>query len=157
MKKEGGYTLVELLIAIGISGLMFMVTGAVMFQLTTVSGNGNDRPTAIHEMQNAGYWFNQDGQAAVSATGGAALSLTIPSSPSLPAGQIITYSLAGTDLHDLQRSDGSSTINLAQHVTDLDFSIDNRLVTMDITCSISGRMDVNEQSIYSVYLRPVQP
>jgi prepilin-type N-terminal cleavage/methylation domain-containing protein len=148
MKNERGYTLVELLITIGVSGLIFVVVGTVLFQLSTVSSYGNDRLSTIHEVQNAGYWFNLDGQAAVSAAGSTSLVF------SFPAGQTVTYALTGTKL---QRLEGSSAITLAQNINNLGFSVLGRLVAMDITSSISGRTDVSEQYVYKVYLRPVQP
>jgi prepilin-type N-terminal cleavage/methylation domain-containing protein len=147
-KKAGGYTLVELLITLAISGLIFVVVGTVMFQLSTVSGDGNDKLSVVHEVQNAQYWFNLDGQTAMSATGGASLVLAFP------AGQTVTYSLTGKSL---QRVEGSSTMTLAQNISSLSFSVQARLVSMDITSSISGRTDVSEQNTYKVYLRPVQP
>jgi len=48
MKTEQGYTLVELLIVLAISGFIFLIVGTVMYQLTTVSGYGNDRLSVIH-------------------------------------------------------------------------------------------------------------
>jgi prepilin-type N-terminal cleavage/methylation domain-containing protein len=148
MKNEGGYTLVEMLITIAISGLIFVVVGTVMFQLSTVSGYGNDKLSTIHEVQNAQYWFNLDGQTAVSASGGSSLVLAFP------AGQTVTYALTGKNM---QRIEGSSSMTLAQNISSLSFSVQARLVSMDITSSISGRTDVSEQNTYKVYLRPVQP
>jgi prepilin-type N-terminal cleavage/methylation domain-containing protein len=148
MKKERGYTLVELLITIGITGLIFVVVGTVLFQLTTVSGYGNDSLSTIHEVQNAGHWFNLDGQMAVSAAVSSSLVF------SFPAGQTVTYALTGTIL---QRVEGSSAITLAQNISNLIFSVQDRLVSMDITSTISGRTNVSEQNVYKVYLRSVQP
>jgi prepilin-type N-terminal cleavage/methylation domain-containing protein len=146
MKMEQGYTLVELLIVMAISGLIFLVVGAVLYQLTTVSGNGNDRLSVIHEVQNAEYWFNYDGQMATAAVGGSSLVLTLP-------GQTVSYVLSGKQL---QRIEGSSTIVLARNISGLSFSVQSRLVSMDITSSISGRTDVSEQYVYKVHLRPAQ-
>ncbi len=145
MKKEQGYTLVELLITTAISGLIFVIVGTVMYQLTTVSGYGNDRLSVIHEMQNADYWLNYDGQMAVDAAGGASLVLTIPES------ETVTYSLTGKTL---QRVEGASTLILARNVTSLSFMVNSRLVTMDMTSTILGRTDVSEHKTSRVYLRP---
>jgi prepilin-type N-terminal cleavage/methylation domain-containing protein len=148
MKKEQGYTLVELLITLAISGLVFVVAGTVLFQLSTVSSYGNDKLSTIHAAQNAEYWFNLDGQTAVSAAGTTSLVL------SFPTGQTVTYALSGTNL---QRVEGASTIILAQNISNLSFVVQGRLVSMAITAFISGRTDVSEQNTYQVYMRPVLP
>jgi prepilin-type N-terminal cleavage/methylation domain-containing protein len=148
MRREQGFTLVELLVSLAITGLIFTVVGTTMFQLTTVSAYGNDKLTIAHEVQNIGYWFNLDGQMAVSANGGATLSFT------LPASQTITYALDGKNL---QRSDGTTTRVLAQNISAASFSVQNRLVTLNITSSISGRTDIIENTVFKVYLRPVLP
>jgi prepilin-type N-terminal cleavage/methylation domain-containing protein len=93
MKKlEKGFTLVELLITIAISGIIFGVVAAFIFQLSTVSGAGNNRLTAIHDLQNASYWFNRDGQMADSANTGAN-SLTFNN----PSGSNVVYAWSGSN------------------------------------------------------------
>ncbi|MBN1191522.1 MAG: prepilin-type N-terminal cleavage/methylation domain-containing protein [Dehalococcoidales bacterium] len=146
MKMERGYTLVEMLIVLAVSGLIFVAAGTVLYQMTTVSGYGNDRLSVVHEMQNAEYWFNYDAQMAVTAAGGTSLVLSFPS------GRTVTYSLAGKQL---QRVEGNSTMILARNITGLSFTVepDSRLVSMEITSLISGRTDVIEQEKYQVCLR----
>jgi hypothetical protein len=63
-----------------------------MYQVTTIPDYGNDRLTALHELQNTAHWFNVDGQKAKSATGGSELVLTLPDDST------ISYSLSGTEL-----------------------------------------------------------
>jgi prepilin-type N-terminal cleavage/methylation domain-containing protein len=144
MNKQHGYTMVELLVTIAISGVLFTVIGSVLFQLSAVSSYGNHKLTACHELQNAASWYYLDGQMAISATGGTSLTW------SLPGSQTITYSLSG---NNLKRSTGVSTLTLAQDISAVSFSVQGRLVSMNITSSISGSMDANEQNIYQVYLR----
>lgn len=148
MNKENGYTLVELLVTIAITGIIFVVVGTVMFQLSTVSGYGNDKLTVSHDLQNAAYWFNLDGQMALSAAGSSSLTWTLPGS------QTITYALSGTNL---QRNNGTSTLTLSQNISALSFSVQGRLVSMNITSSISERTAVSEQNVYNVYIRSVAP
>ena len=71
MKGEQGFTLVELLIAIAIMGSIFGVLGEAFHQVVTIPEYGNDRVTALHELQNVAHWVNLDGQMAENATGGA--------------------------------------------------------------------------------------
>jgi prepilin-type N-terminal cleavage/methylation domain-containing protein len=143
-RKESGYTLVELLVSLAITGLVFIIAGAAIHQLSTISGYGNDRMTAVHEMQNTAFWLNRDGQEAAMAAGDKNLLLT------LPDGQTVTY---GLDKNNLQRITASGTRILAQNVESLSFQVKNNLVTMDYCSLISGRMEDNVKGTYSVCLR----
>jgi hypothetical protein len=136
----------ELIITAAITTIIFTAVGMAIYQFTTVSGFGNDKLTAGHELQNSAYWFNMDGQTAVSATGGDNLVLLRPD------GQSIVYSLSGGNL---ERRDGSSTITLAREISSIDFSVKERLVSMSIVASPAGRANVSEQGNFKVYLRPV--
>jgi prepilin-type N-terminal cleavage/methylation domain-containing protein len=146
MRNERGFTLVELVIVVALTGIIASVIGSAIFQLSTVSGYGEARLTAMHELQNAGYWLNRDGQMSASASGGASLSLSIPSAPG------VTYTLVGTNL---RRYDGTSTIVMAKNISSASFSVSGRVITMTITSAPPGRDQVSQQGTYSVAMRPV--
>jgi type II secretory pathway pseudopilin PulG len=140
-------TMVELVVAIAVTGIIVVFLGTAINQIVTVSEYGNDRLTAMHELQNAAHWFSLDGQKAVTASVNGELLLTISDTSS------ITYSLAGTELH---RTADDEQMTLAQNITSADFSIENRVITMSLTSSPEGRDDVSENGIYKVYLRPAE-
>ena len=146
MKKEAGFTLVEMVIAVALTGILAVILGPAVHQMVMVTDYGNDKLTALHELQNAAYWFNADSQMSVSATGGGSLTLT------LAAGQTITYSLSGANL---QRTSDSGTMTLAQSISSASFTVADRLATMDLTAIPQGRAGVSEQGTYQAYLRPV--
>jgi prepilin-type N-terminal cleavage/methylation domain-containing protein len=147
MKGQQGFTLVELLIATAIMGVIFSGLGEALHQVVTIPEYGNDRVTALHELQNVAHWVNLDGQMAQSATGGNELVLTLPDDSS------ISYTVAGTDL---VRSTSTADRTLAKNITAINFSIQDRYITMDITSSPSGRSGVSENETYKVYLRPTE-
>jgi prepilin-type N-terminal cleavage/methylation domain-containing protein len=148
IKKERGYTLVELLITLAISGIIFTAVGSAIYQMSTVSGLGNDKLTANHELQNTAYWFNLDGQSALSAKAGTSLTYYLADE------RTISYVLNGTDL---LRTDGSAQMTLARNISSAGFSVADRLVSLKITASISGRANISEQRNYKVYLRSIKP
>jgi prepilin-type N-terminal cleavage/methylation domain-containing protein len=147
MKGQQGFTLVELLITTAIMGVIFSGLGEAFHQVVTIPEYGNDRVTALHELQNVAHWVNLDGQMAQSATGGHELVLTMPDNSST------SYVLAGTDL---VRSTSTANRTLANNITTINFSIQDRYVTMSITSSPAGRWGVSENETYKVYLRPTE-
>ncbi len=144
-RRDEGYSFVELLITIGISGLIFAVVGGIIYQLTAVSGYGNDRLTTGHELQNAAHWFNLDGQAAAEATGGPSLSLRLSDD------REVTYSL---NSKSLERNCGGTTVTLARNIAEINFRVEGRMISMEIATEDPGRYEVSEHKVYQVYMRP---
>ena len=148
MKKgQKGFTLPELLITVAITGLIVSFLGMAIYQIITVTEYSNDRMIAMHELQNTAHWFSHDGQMASTASGGSELVLTLPDDSS------ITYAVVDTEL---SRTAGDSQMTLARSISDLSFSIENRIITMNITSSPEGRQNVSEQRTYKVCLRPTE-
>ncbi len=145
MKSQRGMTLVEVLIATAISGLIIGLLGTVIYQFVTVTGRGNDKMTALHDVQNAGYWVSLDGQMASAASGGGELLELIMHDDST-----ITYALSGTEL---QRTAGEAQMMIvARNISNVDFDVENRIITMTITSS-PGHWGISEERTYRVYLR----
>jgi prepilin-type N-terminal cleavage/methylation domain-containing protein len=143
-RKQAGMTMVELVIAVAISGIIMAFLGTAIYHTFTVSDYGNNRNTALHELQNTAFWFKFDGQKAMAASGGSQLILTNADNST------ITYALTGTEL--LRSSTGSDTI-LARNITSLAFSVNNRLITMSLTSNPDSREDVSANGTYMVYIR----
>ena len=147
MKQEQGFTLIELLIVTAITGLIVSVLGAAVHHIVTIPEYGNDRITAMHELQNVAHWVGFDGQMAKAASGGNELILTLPDDT------LISYTENGTDLI---RTAGSSNRTLAQNISSANFSVQNRYIDMNITSSPGGRWSVSENRTYMVCLRPTE-
>jgi len=145
IKGERGFTVVEVLVATAITGLILGILGASIHYIVTVPEYGNDRVTALHELQNVAHSVNLDGQMAQSATGGSDLVLTLPDASS------VNYTLAGTNL---LRVTSTSNRTLAQNITSANFSVQNRIITMNLTAAPDGRMDISENETYQICLRP---
>ena len=145
IKGERGLTLVEVLVATAITGLILGILGASIHHVVTIPEYGNDRVTALHELQNVAHSVNLDGQMAQSAAGGSNLVLTFPDASS------VNYTLVGTDL---LRVTSTSNRTLAQNITSVDFSIQDRIITMNLTSAPNGRWDISENETYQICLRP---
>lgn len=145
MSSESGITLVEVLVASAIGLAIAGFLGVAIYQFFTVTNQGSDVMTAMHQVQNAGHWISLDGQKSSAASAGNDLVLTIPNSST------ITYSVSGSDL--IRTSNGDQ-LTVARDVSDVDFYVDGRVVTMSITAGPNGGWNVSEQATYKVYLRP---
>jgi prepilin-type N-terminal cleavage/methylation domain-containing protein len=145
MKGERGYTLVELMIAIAIAGFVTVVLGLVVQQTVTVPERGSDQVNALHALQNAAHWVSLDGQAAKSASGGNGLTLTLTDNSS------VSYVLDGSELH---RIDGSSDRTIARNIASTSFSVEGRLITMNIIAAPDSRWDISENGTYQISMRP---
>jgi type II secretory pathway pseudopilin PulG len=145
MKDQKGMTMVELVVAIATTGIIIVFLGTAIYQILSVSGYGNDRLTATHELENIAYWFNIDGQTAQEAVGGSTLALTMPDNST------ITYTLSGTEM---RRTAGGYQMVLARNITSASFSVNNRTVTMSVNSAPAGQYGVSEEGTYQVYLRP---
>ena len=145
MNTQKGMTMVELVVATAITGVIVVFLGAAIYQILNVTGFGNDRLTAAHDLENASYWFNLDGQQARAASGGSGLALTLSDNST------VTYTLTGTEL---RRNAGGAYMVLARNIASINFSINNRVITMSLTSSPPGRYNVSQNGTYQVNLRP---
>jgi prepilin-type N-terminal cleavage/methylation domain-containing protein len=144
MMGQKGFTITELIVTVAITGLIVGFFGAAVYQTIAVSEYGNDKMIARHELQNAAHWVCLDGQMAKTASGGSELVLTLPDD------SIITYAVENRELY---RTAGESQMTLARNISNISFSVENRIITMNITSSPEGRSNVSEQGTYNVCLR----
>jgi prepilin-type N-terminal cleavage/methylation domain-containing protein len=145
MKGERGYTLVETLIAIAITGFIVTVLGLSVQQVVTVPEQGDDQVAALHAVQNAAHWVSLDGQTAKSASGGSSLNLTLPDS------SVISYTLSGGSLH---RTYKGVNRTIAKDISSLNFTIEGRVITMSITAAPNSRWSISDNQTYQIYMRP---
>ncbi len=138
-------TLVELVMAVAVTGIIVVFLGPTIYQILTVTSYGDNRLIAAHELENAAYWLNHDGQQALNASGCSSLSLTLSDNSS------VTYTLTGTEL---RRAAGGNYIIVARNIAALNFAIANRVITMSLMSSPAGRDGVSENGTDRVYLRP---
>ncbi len=63
-KKQRGFTLVELVIVLAITGIIAGATTMTIYQVFAGSSRTSDHMTAVRQVQSAGFWISQDTQMA---------------------------------------------------------------------------------------------
>ena len=151
---QRGLTLVELLLALGISALIASTLGTAIHQFIMTSERGNDSLRALHDVQNAGFWLTLDGERAegTSLVDGAppVQSMTL-SWTSGGQAHTSTFSLSGAAL---RREHNGTITTVARHVASAQFSLAGRVITATMTSTPAGRWGVSEQAMYKIWLRP---
>jgi prepilin-type N-terminal cleavage/methylation domain-containing protein len=145
LKSRRGYTIAEFMVAMTIIGILAVVLGVVMPQMTSIPEKGENQMDALHSLQSAIHYVSLDAGSAVSAVGGGSLTLTMPDD------SVISYTKTGDILY--RNGDGANQ-TVARNITGLNFTVDERLVTMDITAAPEGRWDISESRIYRIAMRP---
>jgi len=75
IKKQGGFTLIELIIALALTGIIGTAATMSVHQVILGTALGNNYNTAINQVRDAGYWISRD---ALMAQSVAAENLTAP-------------------------------------------------------------------------------
>lgn len=65
-KNQKGFTLIELIVAIAITGIIISGITVSIFQLYKVHASTSTRMIAVKQVQNAGHWISRDAQMAQS-------------------------------------------------------------------------------------------
>ncbi len=67
-KDQGGFTMVELLVAIAITGVIITAISGAVFQVVAGNIQNSNQMTATRQVQQVGYWMSQDGQMSITAS-----------------------------------------------------------------------------------------
>jgi prepilin-type N-terminal cleavage/methylation domain-containing protein len=112
-KGQKGFTMLELLAAVGVSSVISVGIMMTLYQVVTGSARTGNHLTALREVEQAGYWVSRDAQVAQAIDdepgGGELLVLTWTDWDN--TAHTITYTLEGTEL---LRDDGGQQIRVAQ-------------------------------------------
>ena len=141
LNKAEGYTLLELLLVISITGTIVLVIGASYAQIMKGRVNISQRSVAMADLDSCAHWLTRDLVLAqtTSLTDGApptsnmTLDWTDRTAWASDEGNIahsVNYVLSGTRL--LRTYDAEVTV-VGRHLTKADFSLDGRIFTLTLT------------------------
>jgi prepilin-type N-terminal cleavage/methylation domain-containing protein len=151
-RREAGFTLVEVLISIAVSGLILGLIGTFITQTLRLTDSDNDLLLVTDDLRTTGGWLTQDGQMADLATSTAVGSSLILSWTDAYSGANLgyqsTYAVSGTQLQRGYGVRGSApvTVTVARHLAapGASFVISSGMLTATITAT-SGAATLSQQ------------
>ena len=167
-KNQQGFTLIEVLVAMVVTGL---ITGGVtmaIFQVFAGNARTSNHMTAVRQVQNAGYWISHDTQMAQHVVADDDLGTPVRELVTLAwtewAGDEhqVVYVLADNKLqrdHYTNRATNptaDATTFVANHIDNTNTSCvyDGGKLTLTVTASIGGFKPASETRVYEVVPRP---
>jgi prepilin-type N-terminal cleavage/methylation domain-containing protein len=145
LNHQRGYTLAEVMVVLVIMGIIAAAMGIVLPQMTSIPQKGENQVDALSSLENAIHWVSRDAGSAAAAVGGGSLTLTMPDSSE------VSYTTADGVLY---RNCGGTSQTVARNITDLSFTISDRLITMSVTAQPESRWNISESRTYQVAMRP---
>lgn len=165
-KKQGGFTLIELMLAIALSGIITGAITATIFQLVDGSARTNNHMIAVRQAQEAGFFVSRDAQMIQEEpviernVDDELESITLTWTDWGGTVNVVIYTFEGTgEVRELWRDDGDGKVIIAQFInpdldkTDCNFE-DGRLTFMVTTTVGAGSQEQSETRTYEVVPRP---
>jgi prepilin-type N-terminal cleavage/methylation domain-containing protein len=158
MANQKGFTMLELMVTLGITGMLVGVLVPFIFYITRDTEHIVDNTTAITQVQAAGRSISTDVKMAADtipadAAAGILDNLTLQwitwDEDSFTEHQI-QYYLSGEEL--IRNYDTVETI-VARYISDVDFSRSGSVITIVITSTVEGAEPQTEKGTYYVTLR----
>lgn len=177
--RQRGFTLIEIMIALAISGILLAAIGVSVGQLFSINSKSTTYMVATKQVENALHYIDRDGQMA-----SPGLTMSVYSSSTFPPGLTdvslssvpltlkwvdsdnvtheVTYSVVGPD-DDLQRSeslDGAppTTVDLATRIEPSSsvYSFTGRVLTVTLIADVPGMRPSIQKRTLDIKLRPTQ-
>ncbi len=158
-KDSKGLTLLELLIALSIAGLIVAATTTTISQLFSLGSRNENYMVAVRQVQNAGYLISRDGVMAQKIT----VANTESGFPlTLSWGEwggsqtiTVTYTLIDSILSRQEVANGkTTTAQIARHIVSaqVEFPKGEKLLTVTITAQVKT---ASETRTYQIKPRPI--
>jgi hypothetical protein len=146
-------TLIEILISLGITGVVVGGLAAAIYTIMSVTGRGNAEISVLRDIQSASYWINNDTRIArdITLTGGVpANGMILGWDDSEGNPHSCDYTFSG---RELIRSINGISSTIAWNVSSVEFSITDDVLTYTLASETEGRWVVNKDVTGYVNLR----
>jgi prepilin-type N-terminal cleavage/methylation domain-containing protein len=135
-QKEKGFTLIEIVIAIAVGGVIIAAFTSLLYNSLTTSQSNNYKVAAIRNLDVAGNWFNRDFQSAqtipasVTITPGSG-NMTIIQSIDNVSDRNVSYSISSN--RDLIRTIGSQSSRITEKIESLTYQAGSGIAASTFT------------------------
>ncbi|MHB1296727.1 MAG: PulJ/GspJ family protein [Anaerolineae bacterium] len=141
-KEERGFTMLELLLVVGISSIIMSGLVMALYQMNRVTRLQHDSLTANHQIQSASVMLNRDVVGAVSGSvSGSTLTLAIDEhtagSLAAPTTHTVTYTYDAGTGRLTRQEDGQSTV-VASNLSSVSFTWNATSVEVGLTSDVNG-------------------
>ena len=157
--NQKGFTLIEILVAMLVGGMITagVITG--IFQIVYGAGEIREESVALADIDNAAHWLTRDVVLAQNTDldPGPPVKMTLTWNDSTwwaeqeeSVSHSVIYTYSGTDL---QRNYDGVVTTVGRQLTDVGFSLDGRLVTITLTSSPEEEPRSAVTRSYTIYMR----
>lgn len=161
--RQKGFTLVELLVALAVGGLVMMSAVALIYQVIWGTGRTNSQVVALTDVHYAALRLKKDLQMAQSADfdlpDGSAVTLSWTDytsfDPTENKDHTSSYELLDGELrriYDYEKPSETTSI-VGRNITSVNFTQDGRVINVVITATAGDMLPRSETLEFSVYLR----
>jgi prepilin-type N-terminal cleavage/methylation domain-containing protein len=157
-KDQSGFTLIEMLVVIGLIGIITGGITAAIMQVLTINTDASNHMIAVRQVQQAGKEVSKDTLQAQNVTcgGSGGFPLTLTWTDSLDVGNNATYTI--TDDNELQRSHNLDGVRvIARYIDSGQTSCywDGIKLTFNVTATVgNGPYKAIETRVYEIEPRP---
>ncbi len=163
---QRGFTLVEVLVALGIMSALGSVLVGTLYQMANYTSRGHAQLAVIADLRIATQWLAQDiqmakttdlvdGNPAVSCSSLDPSSCVVLSWTDEFSGSATAHSASYSQVGaEFRRTYDGSTHTVARSVTEVEISLQGRLITVTLTSTDSKWSDISKQFTHYFYLRP---
>jgi len=159
MMKQSGFTLIEVLVVVAISGVILTGAFATLNQITLGTFSNNNKTVVLSDINNAASYIKRDIQMAQETN------LPVDGTPQNSVtfdwydftlfitdniSHSSTYTLSDTTL--IRNYDDTPGI-IGRHITNISFSQDGRFINVSITANVSGWQESGKTINFSIYMR----
>lgn len=160
-KSQKGFTLLEILVVLGVGGILMIGIVIAIFQTTAITAESSTQITALEDIKKVAFWVSRDIRMASTTNLEDGLTLDWTSwydenGEFNPVPHSISYPPPSGGTLQRNYDDGNLDLitTVGRYISNIEFSLEGNIITMTITSSPESNAETAEQRTYQFYLQP---